>query len=98
MIAFFQKAALIALSLWVVSCTLKEEESASYGDVLYSFRAEIADDYLIDGARSSVTLSNGKSSFSAGDEVAVTLGSTIGIYRYDGSTFNLCPERHSPET
>nr|MCR4565893.1 hypothetical protein [Bacteroidales bacterium] len=73
----------------LLSCAKKElEVSESVGDVLYSFKAEIDMGFIPEDLKSTVTLSTGASSFVSGDEVAVTLGSTIGIYRYDGSTFN----------
>ncbi|MBQ9596779.1 MAG: hypothetical protein IJR34_00805, partial [Bacteroidales bacterium] len=87
----FSKAVIGAVLLLplLLSCAKKElEVSESVGDVLYSFKAEIDMGFIPEDLKSTVTLSTGASSFTIGDEVAVTLGSTIGIYRYDGSTFN----------
>lgn len=80
---------LTALACVLLSCKREEAENVALTAPLYSFKAEIAQDYIPEDLKSAVNLSDGASAFEVGDEVYINDGSKSGIYRYDGSRFNL---------
>ena len=77
-------AAIALLLPQLFSCTLKEKETLSNETFLNSFRAEIAEDYVPEGLKSTVDISAGTTTFVNNDAVFVTDGTNEATYTTTG--------------
>lgn len=75
----------VVMAFFCLSCMKEKPENLSIASCDY-FYADFAEDYTL---KSTVDITNGKTTFEVGDEVALvnSNSTSYGIYRYDGDKF-----------